>query len=539
MNITIFISHFFPRSIRARLACLQLLPLLAVVLLGIVVLQSLWDYRRFAAEAEASASVAPQLTQLVRSVDKMRSLRQEIHYSLARTSIKASFALERQAKAKDFARELLAFQQQCATYTHSLGSLEELQARNDPHLKIFQAMRVALVEIQRGQENSEWYDETDALQKMEESLELLRTETERLTKLLFEQLKIGAWETQQKYARLTFFVTATLILASGAMLLMLALFSCWMTHPLRRIVNFAQRVAAGDFTHRIDLQTQDEMADIAAAMNAMTEEFQRIRDNLDLQVRQRTAEALQNERLASVGFLAAGVAHEINNPLAAIAMCAESLQKSLAANEVSADDKNSANNSKDSKTLHYLRVIQDESFRCQGITERLLGLARAPAENRREVRIASLIEEMIAVLTLQGKYQEKQIRCQIPSQLSSEITAQREITAQVNPQELKQVILNLLTNSCEATAADGIIEVALASDSHNVKISVTDNGRGMTAEVLKNVFEPFFTKNKSGQGTGLGLSISHRIISDHGGSLTAASDGENCGATFVIRLPKR
>ena len=116
-------------------------------------------------------------------------------------------------------------------------------------------------------------------------------------------------------------VTAALFFA-----LFVRLFYRWMFRPLRILIRGSREVAGGNFDFRIRMDTRDEMAELAEAMNDMTRRFQDIRDDLDRQVQERTKQVVRNEQLASVGFLAAGVAHEINNPLASIAMCAESLE---------------------------------------------------------------------------------------------------------------------------------------------------------------------------------------------------------------------
>jgi two-component system NtrC family sensor kinase len=115
----------------------------------------------------------------------------------------------------------------------------------------------------------------------------------------------------------------------------------------------------------------------------------------------------------------------------------------------------------------------------------------------------------------------------------------------VNPQELKQVVLNLLVNALDAVAAEGTVRVAVSRSpvpeasraAGEVVLTISDDGCGMDAEVLEHLFEPFFTRRKEGQGTGLGLSIAHRIVADHGGRLEATSPGPGQGSTFCVTLP--
>ncbi|MGL4943241.1 MAG: ATP-binding protein [Thermoguttaceae bacterium] len=504
----------FPRTIRARILLLQMLPLFVVLCLGVATVRLIFDYRDLVQSTEESASAAPQQTQLVRGVDKLRESLLEVRFTLTFSRVATLFATERSQKANAFEKELVAFQKECVNYSKSFGSPEEHAKRDAPFWETFRAMREPLDTIKTTTSKDVWYNDLESLETMSRALDTLRSETEKLTNLLFDQLKERADATRRGSTRLLWWTVVLLGLAGGAMFLTFYLFSRWMTQPLHRIVEGSRLVAAGNLAHRIVLTSHDEMAELAEAMNEMTRRFQAISDDLNRQVRERTAEALQNERLASVGFLAAGVAHEINNPLAAIAMCAESLQKQI--------------DIKSSKATQYLRVIQDEAFRCQGITERLLGLARAPSGRCETVALAPLVEDMITIITTQGQYRNKEIVLDLDSNVS----------ASVSPQEIKQVILNLLTNACEATGDGGRIVVALANEVDNAILTVTDNGCGMNVDVLKNVFEPFFTQRRGGKpGTGLGLSISHRIVADHGGSLTAMSTGEGDGATFTVKLP--
>jgi signal transduction histidine kinase len=107
----------------------------------------------------------------------------------------------------------------------------------------------------------------------------------------------------------------------------------------------------------------------------------------------------------------------------------------------------------------------------------------------------------------------------------------------VNPQETKQVVLNLVTNALDSLGQEGIVEVTLRSTKSHAELIVTDDGCGMAPDVLDQLFKPFFTRRRDGQGTGLGLSITHRIVEDHGGTITARSDGPGRGAQFRVILP--
>jgi two-component system, NtrC family, sensor kinase len=273
----------------------------------------------------------------------------------------------------------------------------------------------------------------------------------------------------------------------------------------------------------------------------MTARFQEIRDDLDRLVQIRTKQVVRNEQLASVGFLAAGVAHEINNPLASIAMCAESLEgrfrEMLESNrEQNADlqnaDSRAVPDSQQAVVAHYLQMIQAEAFRCKGITEKLLDFSRVGPGRREATDLGQLVEGVIEMLAHLGKYQRKRVEFHAADNADA-----GPIIANVNPQEIKQVVLNLLTNAMDAMDDGGSVRVRLDSSEGRAGLTVSDDGCGMTPDVLEHIFEPFFTRRRDGQGVGLGLSITYRIIADHGGDIEAHSDGPGSGSTFHVRLP--
>ena len=300
----------------------------------------------------------------------------------------------------------------------------------------------------------------------------------------------------------------------------------WIFVPIHKLHQGASRVAQGDFSYRVQLSGHDEITQLADKFNSMTSRFEEIRDRLDGEVRERTRQALRSERLAGVGFLAAGVAHEINNPLSAIAMAAESLEGRLHEAEslqtgLCADDL--------SVLQQYLSMIQREAFRCQQITQRLLDFSRGQDAPRSRHDLTKIVREVLDMVGHMSRFRGNQI----------EFDDSRPVYLDVSGSEIKQVVLNMVANALEAMEGTGRLEIALVERADEVLMTFKDNGCGMTPHVLENLFEPFFTEKKSGRGTGLGLSISHRIVSDHGGRIEALSDGPGHGSTFAIHLPRR
>ena len=359
-------------------------------------------------------------------------------------------------------------------------------------------------------------------EKVEILLDTLRHHTDRLPVYLTEELS-GYSQTmwqQSGWLRMTVIVCVTF--SVGLMLLLIRLSFVWIFSPLHILIEGSRQVASGKYNTRIVLKSNDEIAELAEAMNFMTQQFQEqvqqleeSRRDLDEKIKQKSRELVRSERLASVGFLAAGVAHEINNPLMAISACAESLQKRI--------------DSQDTEYVkRYLAMIQEEAFRCKGITERLLGLARNESKERTKTDFVPIITDMLAMLQQQDSFKRKQITLDLPESL--------KVT--VNAQEMKQVVLNLLTNAFQNTDAEGHVLIRLCLQNDRVILTVQDDGNGMDSEVLYNIFEPFYSRRREGIGTGLGLSITHRIIEEHQGRISASSDGLGRGSTFVVELPR-
>jgi len=385
-------------------------------------------------------------------------------------------------------------------------------------------IEAALVRVHQANRHENWMLDEVQVGRLEGELENLQALAAELPSHLHTRLRGFASEVKGQYRTL---IVGTWIIAVSAGLLFLLFVRLawqWILQPLRIIIHGSRRVASGQFDHRIHLDTHDEMAELAEALNDMTTRFQDIRDDLDAQVRERTKQVVRSEQLASVGFLAAGVAHEINNPLASIAICAESLEGRVREllDGVDGDD-----DQQHAVIGNYLQMIQNEAFRCKQITEKLLDFSRIGQAKRQNTELGELVADVVEMIGHLGRYQHKHV----------EFLHGKPVIATVNPQEIKQVVLNLLTNALDSVDEGGSVRIELAARDRFAELAFADDGCGIAPEVLEHVFEPFFTRRRAGQGTGLGLSISYRIVADHGGEIEAESAGAGRGATFRVRLP--
>ena len=227
------------------------------------------------------------------------------------------------------------------------------------------------------------------------------------------------------------------------------------------------------------------------------------------------------EKLAAVGRLAAGVVHEINNPLATIAACAESLEKRIAEGAFA--------ESSDVRDLkEYLGLIRDEAFRCKQITNGLLDFSRLRAGNRVPLNLADTIKMTARLVTHQQRGDNIQIEIETVNDLP---------TVLGDEGQLQQAVVALATNAIDAMPDGGTLTLRAAVSGPNVIVQIKDTGVGISPENLTKIFDPFFTTKDVGRGTGLGLAVCYGIVSEHGGRLDVRS-AVGVGTTFTISLPK-
>ncbi len=265
--------------------------------------------------------------------------------------------------------------------------------------------------------------------------------------------------------------------------------------PLRRLRDGAGRIAAGDLDTRIDVGSDDEFGALARQFNSMT-----------AALKENQARLVQSEKLAGIGRLAAGVAHEINNPLTVILGYTRLLGKG--AQGPLADD---------------LKVIEEETAHARDIVEGLLDLSRPLPPARESLALREICEEVV------GRLREAQVLDGI------EVSIDGGATALGHPVKVRQVIANLVRNAAEAAGPDGRVKVRVRDDGTAVRVEVEDDGPGLDRQVSSRLFEPFFTTKD--KGTGLGLAVSRAIARAHGGDIDAVSMPGR-GAIFSLVLPR-
>ena len=242
-------------------------------------------------------------------------------------------------------------------------------------------------------------------------------------------------------------------------------------------------------------------------------------ENITSRVRAHHAVA-RAEKLAAVGRLAAGVVHEINNPLATIAACAESLEKRIA--------EGAFGDSPDADDLReYLGLIRDEAFRCKSITNGLLDFSRLRAGQRVPINVSDLTKATARLVTHQQRGDNIKIEIETADDLPLILG---------DGGQLQQAVVALATNAIDAMPEGGTLTLRAAQSGSRILIEVKDTGIGIPPENMTKIFDPFFTTKDVGQGTGLGLAVCYGILSDHGGRLDVRSTVA-AGTTFTITLP--
>ncbi len=281
------------------------------------------------------------------------------------------------------------------------------------------------------------------------------------------------------------------------------------TNPIKKLVEGTIKISRGDFTHKIKISTADEIADLAEKFNEMTSKLLKSKR----EVEEANKKLIQAEKLASIGRISTGIAHEIRNPLTSVKL---NIQKVLSSPNIKEDEK------------EHLEIAQEGINQIDKIVKDILDFARVTRLNLDEFFLPNIIDESIKLVLNELKGKEITIEKKFEPDLP---------TIVVDADKLRQVFINLLVNSIEAIDNKGKIRITASSkDKEFIKIRISDNGCGIPSEILPEIFEPFFTTKSS--GTGLGLANAKKIIEQHNGTINVISK-KGKGTTFEIIIPRR
>jgi two-component system NtrC family sensor kinase len=295
---------------------------------------------------------------------------------------------------------------------------------------------------------------------------------------------------------------------------------------LRKLEDTSRRISDGEYKHDFSVKGPREIENLARSLDKMAKQLDQEKRELEEwgttlekkvseradEMKKINAQLFRSEKLASLGKLAAGVAHEINNPLTGILT-----NSSLLLEDMEKDDPNRED----------VEVMVSETIRCREIVKRLLDFARQTKPQKRLASINALIDNIILLVRNQTSFRniliEKDLDADLPDIL-------------VDPDQIQQVFVNIILNAAEAMTKGGSLKIRSmrSRDGESIVITLADTGPGIKEEVRERIFDPFFTTKE--HGTGLGLSISYGIIEQHGGVISVDSI-MSIGSTFTIVLP--
>lgn len=309
--------------------------------------------------------------------------------------------------------------------------------------------------------------------------------------------------------------TSWIVAASSLLFIMLAMalvtytLTRQVSNPLRRFAGYTERIADGDFSPILPARRyRDEFSRLAVSINRML-----------FRLKDREAQLARTSRMAAVGTLTAGIAHELNNPLNNISLNAEALHEGLS-------------NYTDDQKLKMLADVVSQVERASATVRNLLDFTRVEKPVVVSLSVENVVREARRLVANEAEINRVEFDLELPPDLPK---------VQGNPRDLQQVFLNLFLNAIQAMPNGGVLTVrgqttGGPTNDRALEVEVTDTGVGIPDEDLGSVFDPFFTTKEVGAGTGLGLAVSYGIVQKHNGTITVRSKlGE--GTTFVVRLP--
>ncbi len=319
------------------------------------------------------------------------------------------------------------------------------------------------------------------------------------------------------------------------LIMVLSWFFIWqvVARPITALKRATENISSGGLGYQIQVRSEDEIAELARSFNEMSSRLESEHNQnlawtrtLEERVDQKTREltrahehALQTEKMASIGKMAAVLAHEINNPLSGILTYSKLLRKWI--------DREDCGQSRRGEICDSLDLIASESRRCGDLVKNLLTFSRTTPMNLQPTDINHVIEQSLRLV----QHQIDLGGIQVQPQFEADLPPVRCDAAQI-----EQVLLVLMMNAIDAMPQGGNLWIISSCVDHRVQIIVRDDGSGIPAEILPRIFEPFLTTKETGRGVGLGLAISHSILERHNGTIEVQSEAGR-GTTFTVTLP--
>jgi two-component system, NtrC family, sensor kinase len=358
-----------------------------------------------------------------------------------------------------------------------------------------------------------------------------------------EQQILGVLDTNLSLAKADVQLTESsrrMIVYTGCALLLIAVLSWFFVwevvgRPVKALERGTERLAAGDLGFQIDVRSQDEIGELAHSFNAMSSQLKaEHKENvawtrtLEQRVDQKTRElkrahehALHTEKMASIGKMAAVLAHEINNPLSGILTYAKLLHKWM--------DSKDGGKSHRRDICDSLDLIASESRRCGDLVKNLLTFSRTTPINLQPTNLNQVIDRSLRLIQHQLDLAAIQVEPDLDPELPLVVC---------DGAQIEQVLLALMMNALDAMPQGGNLWVTtkLSREDNAVRIVVRDDGSGIPPEILPRLFEPFLTTKETGRGVGLGLAISRSILERHNGDIEVQSEVGR-GTTFTVTLP--
>ncbi len=459
-------------------------------------------------------------------------------------------ALSNLAAAYDDLNDSYAAARQLATEGQLARMLDSIESIDSDQLRPMEQRILGAIERQESAEAERLYfDEYVAARAEQQDL------LDQLNALASERIT-DAVERTARQSRLAgaIAVALTLLLIVVGLVLSYYLTRSF-EQPIAKLMKAARAIAAGDLSQQLALERKDELGEMADVLNVMVMNLQGLNEDLATQVKwlretkdelaRTQGQLVQNEKMAALGQLIAGVAHELNNPISFVYSNTVLLQDSF--NQVRAllDYYNShteipeairkrAEKIKEEIDYDYLvsdfsQALEDCHEGARRVRDIVMNLKTFARGEESELQRADLIEGIESTVRLLGHFFR-------PDRVALHRDYERLPAVECFPTQLAQVWMNLMVNAAQAMNSRGDLWIAARAEEDRVVISLRDNGPGIPQEVLSRIFDPFFTTKPVGEGTGLGLSIVHGIIERHGGEIKVESE-VGVGTAFTIVLP--